>query len=87
MHIYYLMKANNFNDNNIIINYMKILFYGTYPNTTSGYSRIANIITNYLSEKNNEIYYISISNFNNNNICDRFIHPNINLIDDYLMII
>ena len=42
---------------------MKILFYATYPNITSGYSRIANIISNYLAEKNNEIYYIGISNF------------------------
>jgi glycosyltransferase involved in cell wall biosynthesis len=59
---------------------MKILFYASYPNLGIGYSRIANIISNYLAEKNHEIYYIGISNFNEN-MCDRYIHPNIILID------
>lgn len=61
---------------------MKILFFATYPNIGIGYSRIANIISNYLASQNNKIYYIGISNFNNKiNNCDRFIHPNIILID------
>ena len=59
---------------------MKILFYATYPNIGIGYSRIGNIISNYLAEQNNEIYYVGISNFGTNK-CDRFIHPNITMID------
>ena len=59
---------------------MKILFFASYPNIGIGYSRIANIISNYLAEKGHEIYYVGISNFKTN-ICDRYIHPNIILID------
>ena len=62
---------------------MKILFYASYPNLGIGYSRIANKISNYLAEKGNKIYYVGISNFNDNNICDRYIHPNIILIDAF----
>jgi glycosyltransferase involved in cell wall biosynthesis/GR25 family glycosyltransferase involved in LPS biosynthesis len=62
---------------------MKILFFASYPNIAIGYSRIANIITNYLAEKGNEIYYVGISNFDNQEKCDRYVHPNIKLIDAY----
>lgn len=61
---------------------MKILFFASYPNLGIGYSRIANIISNHLAEKGHIIYYVGISNFNDNN-CDRYIHPNIILIDAY----
>jgi glycosyltransferase involved in cell wall biosynthesis len=59
---------------------MKILFYASYPNISIGYSRIANILTNFLASKGHQIYYFGISNFKINTI-DRFIHPNIILID------
>ena len=59
---------------------MKILFFASYPDLGIGYSRIANIITNYLASNGHIIYYVGISNFNQNK-CDRFIHPNIILID------
>lgn len=59
---------------------MKILFYATYPNIATGYSRIGNILTNYLAEKGHDVYYFGISNFKTNTV-DRYIHPNIKLID------
>jgi glycosyltransferase involved in cell wall biosynthesis len=62
---------------------MKILFFASYPNIGIGYSRIGNILSNYLAEKDNEIYYIGISNFGVNT-CDRYIHKNITLIDALL---
>lgn len=62
------------------MNIMKILFFASYPDLGIGYSRIANIISNYLAEQGNEIYYIGISNFGDKN-CIRYIHPNIILID------
>lgn len=62
---------------------MKILFFASYPNLSIGYSRIANIMSNYLAEKGHDIYYVGISNFNNFDKCDRYIHPNIKLIDAY----
>ena len=61
---------------------MKILFFASYPTLNIGYSRIANIISNYLAEKNHDIYYIGLSNFGNN-MCDRYVNPNIILIDAY----
>ena len=60
---------------------MKILFFASYPNLAIGYSRIANILSNYLAENDNKVYYIGISNFGVN-ICDRYIHKNIILIDE-----
>ncbi len=62
---------------------MKILFFATYPNIEIGYSRIANILSNSLADKNHEIYYIGLSNFSKS-ICNRYIHPNIILIDALL---
>ena len=47
-----------------------------------GYSRIANIISNHLAEKGHKIYYVGISNFGTNK-CNRYVHPDITLIDAY----
>ncbi len=60
---------------------MKILFYATFPTVGTGYSRIGNILSNYLAEKNHDVYYFGISNFKNSSQIDRYIHPNIKIID------
>jgi hypothetical protein len=60
---------------------MKILFFATYPTAATGYSRIGNILSNFLAEKAYDIYYLGISNFKNNVHINRFIHPNIKLLD------
>jgi glycosyltransferase involved in cell wall biosynthesis len=62
---------------------MKILFFATYPDTNTGYSRIANILSNYFANCGHEIFYVGISNFNQKT-CPRYIHPNITLFDAYL---
>jgi glycosyltransferase involved in cell wall biosynthesis len=59
---------------------MKILFFASYPTLAIGYSRIANVLTNYLAEQGHDIYYVGISNFEKSPI-PRHIHPNIHLID------
>ena len=59
---------------------MKILFFASYPTLAIGYSRIANIISNYLAEQGHQVYYFGISNFETISI-SRYIHPNIELID------
>ena len=59
---------------------MKIIFFASHPNLTIGYSRIGNIISNFLAEKGHTVYYFCISNFKVN-MLDRYIHPNIILID------
>ena len=59
---------------------MKILFFASYPTLTIGYSRIANRLTNYLAEQGHTIYYVGISKFENTTI-DRYVHPNIHMID------
>jgi glycosyltransferase involved in cell wall biosynthesis len=59
---------------------MKILFFASYPDLPIGYSRIANILSNYLAEVGHDIYYLGISNFNNLSY-GRYIHPKIILID------
>jgi glycosyltransferase involved in cell wall biosynthesis len=60
---------------------MKILFYASYPNLQIGYSRVGNILTNYLAECGHEIFYFGISNFKDGKKVDRYVHPNITLID------
>lgn len=60
---------------------MKILFFATYPTAATGYSRIGNIISNFLAESGHDVYYLGISNFKNNERIERFIHPNIKLLD------
>lgn len=62
-------------------NPMKILFYTTYPILGTGYSRIGNILSNYLAEQNHDVYYLGTSNFNGLTTINRYIHPNIKLID------
>ncbi len=59
---------------------MKILFYASYPTLAIGYSRIGNILSNYLAEQGHDIYYLGISNFKDSYI-ERPIHPNIKIID------
>lgn len=61
--------------------HMKILFYTTYPTVGTGYSRIGNILSNYLAEQNHDVYYLGTSNFNELTTINRYIHPNIKLID------
>lgn len=60
---------------------MKILFFATYPTAPTGYSRIGNILSNFLAENGHDIYYLGISNFKNNVHINRFINPNIKLLD------
>jgi glycosyltransferase involved in cell wall biosynthesis len=60
---------------------MRILFFASYPDLPIGYSRIGNIISNYLATSGHEIYYFGISNYKSTEKVDRFIHPNITLID------
>ena len=64
---------------------MKVLFYGIYPNQGIGYSKIANKITNFLSEQNNiDLYYFGISNFiKKEQEVNRPINSNIKFIDAY----
>jgi len=59
---------------------MKILFFASHPKLSIGYSRIANILSNFFAEKGHEVYYLAISNFGVNNI-DRYINPNIKIFD------
>jgi glycosyltransferase involved in cell wall biosynthesis len=60
---------------------MKILFFATYPSMATGYSRIGNILSNFLAKSGHDVYYLGISNFKNNVHVPRFIHPNITLLD------
>lgn len=60
---------------------MKILFYATYPTQSNGYARIGNNIANYLADKNEvEVYYFGITAYDQN-LVERFVHPNIKLIN------
>jgi glycosyltransferase involved in cell wall biosynthesis len=59
----------------------RILFFGTYPNLPLGYSKISNIITNYLANQQRvRVYHLGVSNFEGQQV-ERFIHPGITLID------
>jgi glycosyltransferase involved in cell wall biosynthesis len=58
---------------------MKILFFASHPELPIGYSKIGNILSNHMA-KNHIVYYFAISNFKQNNI-ERYIHPNIILLD------
>ena len=57
----------------------KILFLATHPNQTNGYAKVANKITNYLSEFY-KIYYFGFSNYNDAYV-PRVINSNIEIID------
>ena len=60
----------------------RILFYGTYPNRPIGYSKISNILTNYLAaQKGVKVYHLGISNFDDDQRVERTVHPNVTLID------
>ena len=52
---------------------MKILFYASYPTLTIGYSRIANVLTNYLAEQGHDIYYVEFLIFPMRLYLDMFI--------------
>jgi len=59
----------------------KILFCASYPNQPIGYSRIANVLSNFLASQSQiELYYFGFSNFEHLQV-DRFINPNIKFID------
>lgn len=61
---------------------IKIMFYGTYPNRATGYSKVANVVTNYLAcQRRVKLYYMGISNFPDGNTVGRFVHPDVVLID------
>jgi glycosyltransferase involved in cell wall biosynthesis len=60
----------------------KILFVATYPNQPTGYSKIANKLSNFLAEiPNVKIYYFGFANFEYSRLKDRYINPNITFID------
>jgi len=61
---------------------MRILFFATYPTQATGYARIGNILTNYLSSIGHDVHYLGISNFEDQSI-KRYIHPGIKLIDAF----
>jgi len=58
---------------------MKILFYASHPELPIGYSKIGNILSNYMA-KYHDVFYLAISNFKQNNV-SRYVHPNIILLD------
>lgn len=61
---------------------MKILFVATYPNIATGYSRVANKLSNYMASlPNTELYYYGMSNSKDERKISRSYHPNIHLID------
>ena len=59
-----------------------VLFLATHPLQPIGYSRIANKISNYIAEKNNEyvFYYYAFQNYENTKV-DREISKHIHFID------
>jgi glycosyltransferase involved in cell wall biosynthesis len=59
---------------------MKILFFASHPKLSIGYSRIANILSNYFAEKEHDVYFLAISNFGIDNV-ERYINPKIKLFD------
>jgi D-inositol-3-phosphate glycosyltransferase len=60
---------------------VKLLFYATYPNQPIGYSKIGNILSNYLASFDNiELFYMGIHN-NPETVVPRFIDPRIQFID------
>ncbi len=62
----------------------KILFCATYPNQPIGYSKIANVLTNYLADLDNiQVYYFGFSNFPSTTLKDRYIDKRIKFIDVY----
>ena len=61
-----------------------ILFVGSYPDLHIGYSKISNILTNFLAElPNTRVYHFGFSNFPNSVKVNRKIDSRIELIDVY----
>lgn len=61
---------------------VKILFCASHPSQPIGYSRIANILSNYLADNESiDLYYFAFSNYPATSIKTRVIHPKINIID------
>ena len=61
---------------------MKILFFASHPKLSIGYSRIANILSNFFVEKEHDVYYLAISNFGID-IIDRYVNPKIKIFDAF----
>jgi glycosyltransferase involved in cell wall biosynthesis len=59
---------------------LKILFAASYPNQPIGYSKIANILSNFLASQGVDLYYFGFSNYTDTAI-NRFIDPRIKFID------
>jgi glycosyltransferase involved in cell wall biosynthesis len=61
---------------------MKILFYASYPDQPIGYSKVANVLSNFLaSQENIELVYMGIANYPHVAVKDRTIDPRIRFID------
>lgn len=61
---------------------MKIFFMGIHPAHGTGYSRVANKITNYLANLPNvEVVFFAFQNFKNQQVTDRYIDPRIKFYD------
>ena len=60
----------------------KIFFMTTHPQQGTGYSRVANILTNFLAETGKyDIVYYAFQNYPGQCIPDRTVHPSIRIID------
>jgi glycosyltransferase involved in cell wall biosynthesis len=59
---------------------MKVLFCASYPDQPIGYSRIANILSNFLADQNIDVYYFGFSNYKHLKV-NRYINPKIHFID------
>jgi glycosyltransferase involved in cell wall biosynthesis len=63
---------------------MKIFFMACHPTQASGYSRVANKISNHLASiPGVEVVYFGFQNYKHKNIADRFVDPRIKFYDPY----
>ena len=60
----------------------KVLFFCTHPNQATGYSRVANKITNFLAN-HIEVVYLAFQHYPGQSVEDRFIDPRIRFIDAF----
>jgi glycosyltransferase involved in cell wall biosynthesis len=61
---------------------MKILFFGVHPLHSSGYSRVANKITNHLASiPGIEVVFFAFQDYKGQRITDRFVDPRIKFYD------
>ena len=58
----------------------KIFFMSTHCNQGTGYGRVANMITNYLAQTHEVVYY-AFQGYKGQEVSDRFIDPRIKFID------